>query len=118
MSISEVVLGGLSAVTGLTGGILGYRQASKANRISDKTADGAAYERAMKIYEKTIDLQAAELDSTRASRVVVEARLDLLEEDLTNTKRELVAARARITDLEQFIKGEGLVVPPYGTHNS
>lgn len=104
---TELVLGGLTAVTGGLGAILGYRQAAKANRISDKTADGAAYERAMKIYEKTIDLQGKDLDTSRARNTLIEARLLLLEEDLTN-------ARIRIGDLEQFIMHAGLAVPPDG----
>lgn len=107
MSLSEVILGGMSAVTGLTGGILGYRQASRANRISDKTADGAAYERAMRILDKTIEIQAAELEKSRAQNTKIEARLTLLEEDLGN-------ARARIGDLERFIMSEGLTIPPSG----
>lgn len=107
MSMTEIFLGGMTAVTGTVGAALGYRQAAKANRISDKTADGAAYERAMKIYEKTIELQGKELDTSRARNTLIEARLLLLEEDLTN-------ARARIGDLEQFIMHAGLAVPPVG----
>lgn len=120
MSLTEAVLGGLTIFTGLSGGVLGYRQASKANKVSDKTADGAAYDRAVRIYEKTIDLQSKDLDSSRARNIKVEARLELLEEDLAQaradlakTREELKNTRGRMTDLESFIVHEGLALPPY-----
>lgn len=107
MPWSEIVLGALTIVTGFGGSVLGYRQAAKVYKLQEKSAEGEAYERAVRIYEKAIDLQSKELDTSRQARVIIEARLGVLEEDLSN-------ARIRIGDLEQFILHQGLTPPPIG----
>lgn len=118
MSWSDLVASTAPVFAGVVGAFFGYRTATKANKIQERTADGEAYERAVRIYEKTIDLQNKDIEGLRTERVTIEARLTCLEEDLDKAVDRfkqatslLSRAHDRIMALENFIRGKGFVPP-------